>query len=322
MTRVALAGCGAMGEIVARTVYPALGGLAAAIDPDPARAAAVAELTGARPFTSLAEARREAGIDAVDVRVPHHLHAAVVLEALASGCHVLVEKPFATTLSDAHAMVAAADDAGLVLAVAENYPHLRAVLDARTALAAGQIGDVVALRSTRAYQVGGVWVRDGWRHGGGPSGGILLDQGTHQVSLLRRLGGPVAAVAAAGDDDTVALTLRMASGVTAQSLLTWSVPGAAAQAEATVLGTGGRLDVVVDYDADEGGCHVWTPAGSEHTGKENYYDSHRLMVEDWLAAIRAGAEPVVPGREGRADLAVVLAATESLERGGGFVEVP
>ncbi|MFD9700098.1 Gfo/Idh/MocA family protein [Lentzea sp. NPDC059081] len=321
MTQVALVGCGAMGEIVARSVYPALGGLAAAIDPDPARAAAVAGLTGARPFRSLAEAQREIQVDAVDVRVPHHLHAAVTLEAFRSGCHVLVEKPFATTLSDARAMVEAAERTGLVLAVAENYPHLRAVADARAALEAGRIGEVLALRSTRAYRVGGVWVRDGWRHGRGPSGGILLDQGTHQVSLLRRLGGAVEAVSATGNADTVSLTLRMASGVVAQSLLTWSVPGPAAQAEATVLGSGGRLDVVVDYDNDEGGCHVWTPAGTERLGKENYYDSHRLMIEDWLGAISTSRAPVVPGAEGLEDLAVVLAAAESVANGGAFVEV-
>jgi len=320
--RVALAGCGAMGEIVARTVYSGLGGgLTAAIDPDPQRAAAVAELTGARPFGSLTEARQSVGVDAVDVRVPHHLHAAAVLEALSAGCHVLVEKPLATTLFDARAMVTAAADAELVLAVAENYPHLRAVLDARAALDEGRIGDVLALRSTRAYQVGGVWVRDGWRHGTGPSGGILLDQGTHQVSLLRGLGGPVEAVAAVGDTNTVALTLRMTSGAVAQSVLTWSGPGPAAQAEATVLGTGGRLDVVVDYEGNEGGCHVWTPTAAERLGKENYYDSHRLMVMDWLDAIRTGTEPVVPGAEGLADLAVVVAAAESLANGGAFVDL-
>ncbi|GHH38706.1 Gfo/Idh/MocA family protein [Lentzea cavernae] len=321
MTNVALVGCGAMGEIVARTVYPALGGLVAAIDPDPARAAAVAELTGARPFTSLARARQEVGIDAVDVRVPHHLHATVVLEALGAGCHVLVEKPFATTLADGRAMVTAAEESGLVLAVAENYPHMQAVRDARTAVRTGVIGEVLALRSTRAYQVGGVWVRDGWRHGTGPSGGILLDQGTHQVSLVRCLGGPVRAVSAAGGADMVSLTLMMASGVVAQSLLTWSSPGPADQAEATVIGSGGRLDVLVDYDADGGGCDIWTPGGTSLLGKENYYDSHRLMVEDWLQAISSGTEPVVPGNEGLEDLRVVLAAARSLDEGGGFVEV-
>jgi len=321
---IALAGCGAMGEIMARTVYsgPDAIRLEAAIDPDPGRAELVAALTGATPFGSLSEALRSGRIGAVDVRVPHHLHVGVVLAALAAGCHVLTDKPLATALSDARSMVAAAGDAGLVLAVAENYPHLRAVLDARAALDAGQIGDLIALRSIRAYEVGGVWVRDGWRQGGGPSGGILLDQGTHQVSLLRCLGGPVEAVAAVGDaGGAVSLTLRLASGIIAQSLLTWHSPGPAAQAEATALGTGGRLDVMVDYEAHEGGARVWTAGEVEHRGKENYYDSHRVMVTDWLRAIESGAEPVVPGREGLADLAVVLAAAESLARGGAYVEV-
>ncbi len=222
-------------------------------------------------------------------------------------------------------MVAVAAEGGLVLAVAENYPHLRAVLDARAALDAGEVGDVLAVLATRAYRVDGVWVRDGWRRGTGPSSGILLDQGTHQASLVRMLGGPVEAVSAhpAGGKaaDAVALTLRLASGVVAQSLLTWASPGPAAQVEATVVGTGGRLDVVVDYDGDAGGCGLWTPDGAASRGAENYYDSHRLIVDDWLRAIDAGGEAVVPGREGFADLAVVLAATESLRRDGVLVAV-
>jgi len=121
--------------------------------------------------------------------------------------------------------------------------------------------------------------------------------------------------------DAVALTLVLAGGVVAQSLLTWASPGPAAQAEATVVGTGGRLDVVVDYDGHEGGCRLWTPTGSENPGAENYYDSHRLIVDDWLRAIDTGGEPVVPGREGLADLAVVLAAADSLEQGGALVPV-
>ncbi|WP_307868714.1 Gfo/Idh/MocA family protein [Umezawaea beigongshangensis] len=327
MTRIALVGCGAMGEIVARSVYagPDAPTLVAAVDPDLGRAARVAAVTGAAPFATLAEALRVTGATAADVRVPHHLHAEVVLEALKAGCHVLVEKPLATSLPEARRMVEAAVDSGLVLAVAENYPHLRAVLDARAALDAGEVGDVLAILSTRAYRVDGVWIRDGWRRGEGPSSGVLLDQGTHQVSLIRHLSGPVEVVTAhpAGGraSDAVVLTLRMTSGGIATSLLTWSSPGPAVQTEATVVGTGGRLDVVVDYGGTGGACRLWTPDGSESRGAENYYDSHRLVVDDWLRAIRVGGEAVVPGREGFDDLAVVLAAVDSLERDGAPVAV-
>src|SRR5581483_799207 len=60
----------------------------------------------------------------------------------------------------------------------------------------GRVGDVLTLRSTRAFTLDGVWLRDGWRRGGGESAGLLLDQGTHHTSLLRYLGGPIAWVTA------------------------------------------------------------------------------------------------------------------------------
>jgi predicted dehydrogenase len=321
-----------MGGIVAREVYPSVtaGGsaeLVAVVDPDPLRASAAAGATGARAYRTLADALSAERIDAVDVRVPHHVHAAVALQAIGLGRPVLVEKPLATTFADGRRIVEAAEAAGVVLAVAENYPHLRAVHTARRVLTAGEIGEPLAIQCTRAFRIDGVWVRDGWRESAGPSGGVLLDQGTHQVSLLRQLAGPVASVAttrsaAAGESvDTLLLTLRLTSGVVAQSVLTWHSPGPWGQAEATVFGSGGRLDVVVDYEQDKGGCVTWTPRGVAREGAENYYESHISILSDWIGAIRDGRNPRVPGQEGLADLAVVAAATESLATGGGFVAV-
>jgi predicted dehydrogenase len=326
--RVALAGCGAMGEIVARDLYPAdlypslNVELVAVVDPDDGRAAAAARHSGARAYRTLADALAAERIDAVDVRVPHHLHAEVALEAIAYGRPVLVEKPLATDVADAQAIVDAASAAGVVLAVAENYPHLRAVHEARRVLAEGSLGRTLAIQSTRAYRIDGVWVRDGWRESDGPAGGILLDQGTHQVSLIRQLGGPVAAVSAAGPSrDTIALTLRLESGVVAQSILTWHSQGPSDQAEATVIATDGRLDVIVDYEGKAGGCATWRPHGADRRGAENYFDSHVSIVRDWLGAIGQGSEPRVPGREGLADLAAVAAAESSLANDGAFVPV-
>src|SRR5581483_1052318 len=119
----------------------------------------------------------------------------------------------------------------------------------------GRVGDVLTLRSTRAFTLDGVWLRDGWRRGGGESAGLLLDQGTHHTSLLRYLGGPITWVTAqastpapkastpsissatsappasraapvprASDDriDTFLLTVGFASGLAAQSLYSWT----------------------------------------------------------------------------------------------------
>ncbi|MGH2617720.1 MAG: Gfo/Idh/MocA family protein, partial [Thermomicrobiales bacterium] len=56
-------------------------------------------------------------VDAVYIAVPHHLHAPLTIRAAAAGKHVLVEKPIATTLADAEAMIAAARASGVWLSV-------------------------------------------------------------------------------------------------------------------------------------------------------------------------------------------------------------
>jgi predicted dehydrogenase len=322
--RVVLVGCGAMGEMVARLVYARAGAPArvvAAVDARPERAAMVGELLGVPSFGSLAGARAAVEADAVDIRLPHDRHAAALLEGLADGLHAIVEKPLATTAADGQAMADAARRSGRVVAVAENYPHLRSVRAAASAVAGGRIGEPVTVRTTRAYQLGGVWVRDGWRTGGGAAAGILLDQGTHHTSLLRRLAGEVAAVSAVPGrtaGDTVGLTLRFASGVVGQSLYTWTTPPVGAETEAVVYGTGGRIEIGVAYDTAEGSAVLITPGAPPEplvTG-EYYYDTHRAIVADFAAAIAGGRPPVVDVADARADLEVVLAAARSLNEGG------
>lgn len=339
IVRIVLAGCGAIGWEVAKRVYtqPTDGRyrLVAAVDPHADRADAVGTLLGVPAFASLAEVLA-AGVefDAVDQRLPHHLHVDAALEALAAGRHVLVEKPLATSVADAARMVTAGESSGLVTAVAENYPHLAAVKAARRAIAAGEAGVIRALRTTRAYTLGGVWVRDGWRAGTGPSSGIMLDQGTHHMSLLRQLGGEITAVAAQhstvpedADDgavETVLLTARFASGLAGHSVYSWGAAALVEEAEATVFGSKARIDVRVSYEADLGHARSFgegSPQGAAISPPENYYDSHRLMVDDWVAAIIEQRRPLVTFTDAAADLAAVIAAATSLHHGGDFVEV-
>ncbi len=357
--RVALVGCGAIGELVARHVYAnATSGvrLVAAIDPQAERSQTVASALGVPAYPSVQAAVGDGvAIDAADIRTPHAAHADSACDALGRGWHVLVEKPLPTTLADGERSRRAAAAAGRVAAVAENYPHINAVQATRDAIAAGAVGDVLALRSTRAFTLDGVWLRDGWRQGGGPSGGLLLDQGTHHTSLLRYLGGPISQVSAvasraqagpaqaepaeteqagadpaaaeqpvAGREDTLLLTVRFASGLAAQSLYAWTAFPLSAEAEGTVVGSRGRIEIRVDYDTDQGGAALWddqTPGGRAISPPENYYDSHRSIVKDWASAIRSGGRPLVTIDDGLADLAVVLAARRSLETGGQPVDV-
>lgn len=335
--RIALVGCGAMGAIVARDVYavaPADGPyrVTAVVDPRPERARELAELLGATPYESLAAAS-EAGtpIDAVDLRVPHGVHRDAGLDALQRGVHLLVEKPIARTLGEAKELVEAARARGLVGAVAENYPHMVAVRAGQAAMAAGDLGAVRALRTTRCFTLGGLWTRDGWRQDGGAQSGLLLDQGTHHTSLLRCLGGPITEVAAVHSGDpsdqqgeTLLVTSRFASGLAAQSLYTWGGADLSDTPEAAVIGSAAHLEIRVDYEGDAGGAFLIegsNAAARRISPAEGYYDSHRSMIEDWVGSIREGRDPIVTLESGLADLAVVEAAGVSLQEDGRFVAV-
>jgi predicted dehydrogenase len=89
---------------------------------DPAKTAARAgRFEIAHACTSLADALAIAGVDAVTIATPPHTHAALVLEAVRAGKHVLCEKPFARDAAEARVLVAAADDAGVVHLVGTEF---------------------------------------------------------------------------------------------------------------------------------------------------------------------------------------------------------
>jgi predicted dehydrogenase len=83
-------------------------------------------------FASFEEALRKLEADAVSIAVPIALHEPLARQALEAGKHVVVEKPFTTTMAEAHGLVALAEKQGKVLAVSQNYrfyPAARMVAD-------------------------------------------------------------------------------------------------------------------------------------------------------------------------------------------------
>ena len=114
------------------------------------------------------------------------------------------------------------------------------------------------------------------------------------------------------------------SGLIGQSLYSWDTPALDNQAEATIFGSTGRIDVRVSYHADLG--HARHYDGTSLTGvalspAENYYESHRLIVDDWIAAITEHRPPLVTVADAYADLTIVLAAAMSLRERGRDVDI-
>src|SRR5690606_14617656 len=89
--------------------------LAAVCDRDPERLQAIAERHDVPAYTDHGEMLARERLDALVVAVPARLHELVALDAIGSGCAVLVEKPLATSPESGHLIIDAAQRAGVVL---------------------------------------------------------------------------------------------------------------------------------------------------------------------------------------------------------------
>ena len=118
MTRlkVAVIGCGHLGTIHARLLAARTDAeLVAVVDPVPESRQRVAEAHGC---AALAEPQKLVGlVDAVVVAAPTCLHAAVSLPLLSQGLDLLIEKPIAADVGEAHQIAAAAQRHGRIVAV-------------------------------------------------------------------------------------------------------------------------------------------------------------------------------------------------------------
>lgn len=115
-------------------------------DPDAGRAEQAATRFGSRGFTSLDEMLREANPDGVVVATPHSTHFPIAVAAIEAGCHVLVEKPLATTAADAWELVVLARRRDRILAAGLTYQYAETALAVREAVqhAIGELRSVNA----------------------------------------------------------------------------------------------------------------------------------------------------------------------------------
>lgn len=135
-------------------------------------------------------ARDDIGL--VIVASPDDLHAEHALAALAAGRHVLIDKPFATSLADARRIAAAGEAAGRLVTIFQNRRWDADFLTLRQLIADGRLGEVVQFEShfdRWRPQATAIWKE-------ARTGGALLDLGPHLVDQALQLFGLPAAVSA------------------------------------------------------------------------------------------------------------------------------
>ena len=139
--------------------------------------AVLADWPDAQVVPDLATALADPEIDLVVIATPDALHAEQAEAALTAGKAVVVDKPFALSLSDARRIVVLAEERDLFLSVFQNRRWDADFLALKAEIASGRLGRIVTYESRfdRYRPV----VRDRWREG--PGAGVWQDLGPHLI---------------------------------------------------------------------------------------------------------------------------------------------
>lgn len=317
---------------------------------DPERTQKRAESSGvAAAFTQLDTAIASTGAVAVAVATPPLTHAPLVHTALSRGCHVLCEKPFARDAAEAYRMLAAAQRAGVVHLIGNQFRMLpeRAVL--ARAISDGLVGEPRLVTITQYSEVAAdpeaKW--PAWWFNAQAGGGWLGASGSHAIDMIRTWLGEFASVSAkltlVSDrrgvaEDTYLMRFTMANGVEGMLMQTGGARGESA-VMSRVAGTRGTLSVEhgrVSLSDRHGTRQLPVPpelvlshvARSEDPRKR--YAHIELppairLCEAWRGAIlgeAAGSVPAATFADGVACMEVIDAARASAAAGGACVGVP
>jgi predicted dehydrogenase len=327
--RVGVIGAGYWGPNIVRNLYEAPGADAVAVaDLSQDRLDAISKrFPAVRVTTDYREVIADPSIDAICVVTPVGTHRALAEEAFAAGKHVFVEKPLAKTVSDAEAIVRAAERAGKTLMVGHTFVYNPAVEVVKGILDSKGIGEVYYLDSQRVNL--GLHQFDI---------NVLWDLGPHDVSIaLYWLGEEPewvqctgACFVQEGIEDVVFLMIGFPSGAIAHTHLSWLAPSKLR----TTIVIGSRKMVVYDdvqtvekvkiYDqgvekleSDE--LRRSYRAGDIHSPRVPMTEALQVEMRHFIECVRDGKKPRSDGEAGLQVVRVLELAMRSLRSGGARV---
>ncbi|MFZ2049428.1 MAG: Gfo/Idh/MocA family oxidoreductase [Solirubrobacteraceae bacterium] len=297
------------------------GRIAGVLSSDPERGSRYAERHRIpNAYSSLAELCADSEVEAVYISTANDSHASQALAAIAAGKHVLCEKPLATTIEDAQAMIAAAASAGVKLGVDHHLRSAPAHLATRELIISGRIGQVLGARVFHGTELPAS-LRT-WRVGRPEAGaGAALDLTVHGADLLCFLLAEeieeVVAMSArqgvsahADIEDAIAGAMRLKGGALATFHDSFTMRWVRTRVE--IYGRDGAItieDAMLDnpvatvFLSDESGaCEI--PIDQS----EGLYER---TVRLFNAAVRGDGEPAASGEDGLRSLMVAVAALAS-----------
>jgi predicted dehydrogenase len=347
--RYAIIGGGGIGKFHAQALAKIPGAkLVAIADHDEAKARELAASYNAKAYGQYRQMLECCQVDAVCICVPSGMHEIVAIACIEAGKHVLVEKPLEIRTDRCDRMIAAAARKGVLLGCVFQSRFSDAASWLKQAVDGGRFGkSVLGNAHIKWHRSSEYYDNSDW-HGKKKldGGGALINQGIHQVDLLRWLMGPVRTVSAMTKciahnglevEDLAVAILEFENGALGTIEATTAVwPGGPARLE--IHGTTGsaviedgrlvlwqfrkrlpidaKIEKAIEANQASGlGSAAADPFASLDT------EGHRRQLKDFTKAIQTGGQPFVDGHEGRKAVELIKAIYESAAHQGKLVSL-
>src|SRR5690606_16273520 len=257
-------------------------------------------------------------MDAVIICSENIRHKEMVLNAAKAGKHILCEKPIATNLADAQEMIDVCEDNGVILQIAFPVRFSTPIQQLKELIDQGELGEIVAFRTTNRGQNPGGWFIEEDLSGGG----AVLDHTVHMVDIMRwYLGHEITEVRAIVDsyfhgvdiDDAGLLTLEFENGVIASHDASWSrFNEYPTWGDVTIEVVGTKQTVKVDALKE----HFRLFTSGQKSLSNVFYgnDMDFGLIRDFVDCVEKRREPSITGMDGLKALEVALAAYESSKK--------
>ncbi len=325
--RIGIVGAGFMGRTSAETITRYLPEAKLAAIAGGSRAPKLAADYGVDCEPSPGALFARSDIDAVFISTPHAQHAAQATEAAERGKHVLLDKPMAHTVAGCDAIIQAARQSNVNVMIMFGQRFRTVNREAYRLIQEGAIGRLTMIHSY-CLNGGGLASLPAWQSE--PDNlGTLFGHGVHNIDLVRWFTGAEVETVAAhsqeekpGHETSSMAVLGMQNGVLASLWVSWSIPAPGFPASgfsARVVGEKGLLELDAYGCLRLGRDGAWTvvaeQAPIDWKGKGALdpvrLEAYQRQGNEFLASIREQRKPAVTGEDGRAAVAVALAAYES-----------
>lgn len=262
-------------------------------------------------------------VEAVYISLPNSLHVDWTLRALEAGKHVLCEKPLSRVADEVERAFDRAESSGLVLSEGFMFRHHPQTGRLAELVADGAVGPLRVVRAAFSFQLAEVHGPDDARFRPELGGGSLMDVGCYCVNAIRLLAGEPRRVLAqqvdgpSGVDVCLAATLSCDRDVLAHFDCGFVLPY---RAELEVVGDTGSLVLDDPWHIFRPGIELRRDGADAELIAVEPADSYRLELENFSAAVRGAATPLL-GRDDAVGQARVIEALYRSAGAGVAVEV-